>query len=116
MSGMNHLKLIIQDLTLNTTFSSQTSWLCPRTQLTKASANSQGQHTVTLRLRGTEVLLCPLIQLCEPFDETLQVLGGIGGREGAHQLRGDQLGKELARSVHQEHGSSIQEEAYWTRY
>merc|ERR1712180_340816 len=36
MFGMNHLKLIIQDLTLNTTSSSQTSWLCPRTQLTKA--------------------------------------------------------------------------------
>merc|ERR1712098_364432 len=35
MFGMNHLKLIIQDLTLNTTSSSQTSWLCPRTQLTK---------------------------------------------------------------------------------
>merc|ERR1711890_159683 len=30
-------------------------------------ANSQGQHTVTLRLRGTEVLLCPLIQLCGPL-------------------------------------------------
>merc|ERR1712112_356319 len=29
-------KLIIQDLTKNTTSSSQTSWLCPRTQLTKA--------------------------------------------------------------------------------
>merc|ERR1712080_14983 len=56
MSGMNHLKLIIQDLTLNTTFSSQTSRLCPRTQPTKAfcklSRTTYG-HTSTSRNRGS---------------------------------------------------------------
>merc|ERR1711890_196812 len=54
-SGMNHLKLIIQDLTLNTTFSLQTAWLCPGTQLTKAfcklSRTTYG-HTSTWRTRS----------------------------------------------------------------